>query len=182
MQDFNEGYIDYNKGRLPSGLTPRQKVLDKVIGNPYAKDDGLLNSSESKDRQRGNKMHTVDKRLIGLQRKQDSRNGLRNAKNNIRKFTREEIELLVDYLMSEGYVNNYSSAEKIVFCMSEEWTCEILDEKFVRDISNRPKKGRGRDRRSGQNQRKEEATLEGGYRSKRGERREGRDSARGGFR
>lgn len=90
---------------------------------------------------------------------------------------------IIDYLMNEGYANDERSASKILDVMSEEWYNEILDEKYVRDYSIGPKKGKGNDGSgSKENQRKRDYTLRGGFRAKRGERREGRDSARGGFR
>lgn len=99
-------------------------------------------------------------------------------------ITEEEYyDFLVDYLISEGYANNEKSASKILDAMSEGWIADVLEEKYVRGVSVGPKKGKGSDGQgSEENQRKRESTLSGGFRSKRGERREGRDNARGGFR
>jgi hypothetical protein len=177
-----EGYIDYNKGILPSGNTPRMKASYKAMGNSTP-ESGLMNSSDLKKRKRGNKIDIIDRRMTNIQSDKDKRDTLKNAKNKIVSLKREEVEILLDYLLAEGYVNDETSALKIVDCMSEGWITDVLEEKYVRGVSVGPKKGKGSDGQgSEENQRKRESTLSGGFRSKRGERREGRDNARGGFR
>jgi hypothetical protein len=48
--------------------------------------------------------------------------------NNIRRLVREELEYIVDILVSEGYVNDYDSAACILEAMSDEWLVGILSE------------------------------------------------------
>jgi hypothetical protein len=61
-------------------------------------------------------------------------NQLKNAlgdmegRNNIKKFNREELEYIIDTLVSEGYVSDYDSAAYILEAMSEEWLESILME------------------------------------------------------
>jgi len=50
-----------------------------------------------------------------------------NAKNKIIKFQREELEYILDILVSEGYVCDYESATRILEAMSDEWLVEILE-------------------------------------------------------
>lgn len=61
-------------------------------------------------------------------------NQLKNAlgdmegRNNIKKFNREELEYIINTLVSEGYVDNYDSAAYILEAMSDEWLESILME------------------------------------------------------
>lgn len=50
------------------------------------------------------------------------------GQNNIRKFNREELEHVLNILVSEGYVNDYDSAASILEAMSDEWLVGILSE------------------------------------------------------
>ena len=61
---------------------------------------------------------------------------LMTPKNNIVKF-KEEAEVLIQYLIDEGFCDNENSAEKIVSVMSEEWKNEIF---LNEDIFNAFKK------------------------------------------
>jgi hypothetical protein len=51
-----------------------------------------------------------------------------NAKNKIAKFQREELEYILDILVSEGFVTNYDEAACIIEAMSDEWIEDILTE------------------------------------------------------
>lgn len=53
-----------------------------------------------------------------------------DARSNIRRFHREEVDYIVDVLVSEGFVNDYKSAISILEAMSNEWLESILDEAF----------------------------------------------------
>jgi hypothetical protein len=177
-----EGYIDYNKGILPSGNTPRMKASYKAMGNSTP-ESGLMNSSDLKKRKRGNKIDIIDRRMTNIQKDRDKRSTVRTAKNKIVSLNREEVEIILDYLLDEGYVNDETSALKIVDCMSEEWITDVLEEKYVRGVSVGPKKGKGSDGQgSEENQRKRDGEYPIGYRRVRGKRREALDGARGGFR
>jgi hypothetical protein len=48
--------------------------------------------------------------------------------NSIRRFTREELEYILDVLVYEGYADNYDGARFIMESMSDEWLEEILGE------------------------------------------------------
>lgn len=53
-----------------------------------------------------------------------------NAKSNIRKFNREELEYIVDVLVSERFAADYEGAAYILEAMSDEWLDCILDDKY----------------------------------------------------
>jgi hypothetical protein len=56
--------------------------------------------------------------VIGTQRRQDKEVGLR----------KEEMELIISYLLENGYADTEKSAENIMVAMSENWLAAILDE------------------------------------------------------
>jgi hypothetical protein len=49
-------------------------------------------------------------------------------KNGIRRFQREELEFILDYLIDEGYTDSYESALALVETMSDEWLECIIEE------------------------------------------------------
>ena len=51
-----------------------------------------------------------------------------NASNTIKKFTREELEYIIDTLVYEGYADDYDGALFIMEAMSDGWLEEILGE------------------------------------------------------
>jgi hypothetical protein len=106
------------------------------------------------------------------------------GKNNIRRFTREEIETLLDYLLNEGYVYNENSALKIVECMSEEWITDVLNEKYVRGVSKGKKKGKGSETHNSVEspRNREDGSFGIGYPSDRTRKKAAQNNARGGFR
>lgn len=56
--------------------------------------------------------------VIGTQRRQDKEVGLR----------KEEMELIISYLLENGYADTEKSAQNIMEAMSENWLAAILDE------------------------------------------------------
>jgi len=56
--------------------------------------------------------------------------GLQEAYLQIYEENNED-NLVLDYLLDEGYADNFDSAIKIMVNMSEEWRNEILDEAYV---------------------------------------------------
>ncbi len=54
-----------------------------------------------------------------------------NASNTIKRFRREDIEYILDYLVNEGYANSYESAAGICESMSDAWVNSILGEVIV---------------------------------------------------
>lgn len=68
-----------------------------------------------------------------------------SPKNNIRKFQREELEYILDILVSEGFAVDYDSAGCILEAMSDEWLGSLLDEKYVKALDTT---GRGADHRT----------------------------------
>ncbi len=61
-------------------------------------------------------------------KQQNSQFNADSAENKIVKFQREELEYIIDILVSEGYVDNYDSATYILEAMSDEWLVGILSE------------------------------------------------------
>lgn len=60
--------------------------------------------------------------------KQREKREVDNAANTIKKFTREELEYILDVLVYEGYVDDYDGAMVIMEAMSDEWLEGILGE------------------------------------------------------
>jgi hypothetical protein len=50
-----------------------------------------------------------------------------NAKSNIRKFQRSDVEYVLDYLIDEGYATDYDTAFGIFESMSDEWLDNIFE-------------------------------------------------------
>lgn len=59
----------------------------------------------------------------------DKRKGPKMVKKD-GKWVKETYELLLSYLIDEGYADNFESAEVILENMSEEWMKEILEEDY----------------------------------------------------
>ena len=156
-----------------------QAELQSVAKSALKKGNLAKNAATALIRTNNDKIEKSHEREANIRKQIDTI----SPNNNIRRLTREEFDCLLDYLLDEGYATDVKSGIKIVDCMSEEWAADVLEEKYVRGVSVGKKKGKGSDGQGPEeNQRKRESTLSGGFRSKRGERREGRDNARGGFR
>ena len=61
---------------------------------------------------------------------EDKKNKLASleGQNNVRKFKKEELEYILDVLVSEGFAVDYNGAEFILEAMSDEWLDCILQE------------------------------------------------------
>lgn len=79
--------------------------------------DALIRTSVDRDAARQKKMEDLKKQLGDLE-----------GRNNIRRFTREELEYILDVLVYEGYADDYDGARFIIESMSDEWLEEILGE------------------------------------------------------
>jgi hypothetical protein len=65
------------------------------------------------------------------------------------KLRKEELEYIIDILVSEGYADNYDSAVCILEAMSDEWLVGILDEKYVKAMDPpKDRKRKGPDHRT----------------------------------
>jgi hypothetical protein len=137
------------------------------------------NPSLDKERTRGT---VTNKYLHRQQDKKELQNKLQKAFS-----MSENVEYILDILVSEGYVDNYDLAACILEAMSDEWLVGILDEKQVNTLN--PK---GRDHRT-QGDRKRRKPVPEKYKFWEGEfepnlrspssrrRKEERNQARGGF-
>jgi len=57
----------------------------------------------------------------------------------LRDIQKEDYELLLDYLLDEGYVNDYESAEQLVEHMSQDWLENIFEsEKWIQKAIKKP--------------------------------------------
>ena len=72
-------------------------------------------------------------------------NSSHSKKNKKPQIKKEELEYILDVLVSEGFAVDYDGAVCILEAMSDEWVDCILDEKHVKAMDF---KGRGPDRRT----------------------------------
>jgi hypothetical protein len=91
-------------------LVSQSKHKHKLAQNAS---DALIRTSVSKSAKISKKIEDLKKEMPG---------------NKIVKFNREEVDYLISYLINEGYAYDFSSAEKIVFSMSEDWIYDILNQ------------------------------------------------------
>ena len=85
------------------------------------------------------KMKTGSKLMSNAQQARKRTTEREEGRNNIRKFKREDLEYILDTLISEGFVVDYDSAGCILESMSDEWIGSLLDEKYFNEaMSNRP--------------------------------------------
>jgi len=76
------------------------------------------------------KMKTGSKLMSNAQQARKRTTEREEGRNNIRKFKREDIEYILDTLISEGFAVDYDSAGCILEAMSDEWANQILDEEY----------------------------------------------------
>jgi hypothetical protein len=81
-------------------------------------------------------------------KQQNSQFNADSAENKIIKFQREELEYIIDILVSEGYVNDYDSAACILEAMSDEWLVGILEKFNPEDYKEYHKKNHREDNSS----------------------------------
>lgn len=81
------------------------------------------------------KMKTGSKLMSNAQQARKRTTEREEGRNNIRKFKREDLEYILDTLISEGFAVDYDSAGCILESMSDEWIGSLLDEKYVREIN-----------------------------------------------
>lgn len=128
----------YNTPRMPGNKPGRRKPLGT---NNIRRVQPYLNFSRSRTRRReelsqerkkeNQKQREIYrqnndnnwKKFMAMQDMQDRINGPRNK---IVKFQREEIELILNYLLDEGYANSFNSAELIFENMSDKWIHQIF--------------------------------------------------------
>jgi hypothetical protein len=106
----------------------RPKVKNQISSNiSTAKRKGklVLNANDALIRS------SVDREASARSKINQLKNQL--GKNNIRKFNREELEYILDILISEGFAVDYDSAGCILEVMSDEWLGSLIDEKFNPD-------------------------------------------------
>jgi hypothetical protein len=108
-----------------------------TASNDYYLDENILDDIRTAIKRRKEKI-AVDRRKV----KHELGKPHRNTSNiPVRAYSEEFCDILLSYLLDEGYVDNVKSAEMIVENMSEGWIEYILDEQNVRgagrSIANR---------------------------------------------
>lgn len=73
------------------------------------------------------KMKTGSKLMSNAQQARKRTTEREEGRNNIRKFKREDLEYILDTLISEGFAVDYDSAGCILEAMSDEWAIQILE-------------------------------------------------------
>lgn len=73
------------------------------------------------------KMKTGSKLMSNAQQARKRTTEREEGRNNIRKFKREDLEYILDTLISEGFAIDYDSAGCILEAMSDEWAIQILE-------------------------------------------------------
>jgi hypothetical protein len=100
------------------------------------------NELETRARKNKEALDTGFMKLSDEERKKE-RERLENlAKRESSRMRENHDNLVLDYLVSEGYADNYDSAACILEAMSDEWLVGILDEKYVKAMD--PPKDRRR--------------------------------------
>jgi SOS response regulatory protein OraA/RecX len=79
--------------------------------------DALVRTSVSRESKIKNKIEKLKSKISELE-----------PKNKIVRFHREDYEYIISYLVNEGYVNDYNSAEYMIENMSYEWLNNVLSE------------------------------------------------------
>jgi len=123
------------KEKIASNISTTKKK-HKLVQNAS---DALIRSSIDREAATRSKINKLKNQLGDLE-----------GRNNIRKFQREELEYILDVLVSEGYVSDYDGAICILEAMGDEWIESILTEgdftkgfvsgikKAVKDVTNLP--------------------------------------------
>lgn len=101
------------KEKMASNISTAKKK-QKLVQNAS---DALIRSSIDREATIKSKINKIKDKLGDLE-----------GRNNIRKFQREELEYILNILVSEGYVSDYDGAICTLEAMSDEWIESILTE------------------------------------------------------
>lgn len=105
----------------------RPKVKEKIASNintAKKKQKLVQNASDALIRSSIDREATIKSKINKIKDKLGDLGG----RNNIRKFQKEELEYILNILVSEGYVFDYDRAICILEAMSDEWIESILTE------------------------------------------------------
>lgn len=109
LAKFRPG-IRKRKREIASAVRGKVKLVQNAT-------DALVRTSHSKEDKIKGKIEKLKSKIAELE-----------PKNKIVPFHREDYEFIISYLIDEGYVNDYNSAEYMIENMSGEWIINILTE------------------------------------------------------
>ena len=131
---------DLTKDTISSAITAN-KLQNKRFKRLRPGLQRKIENAKQKARSSGEKAQTIGDALINASVGRDAKKMYDNQyfeplhrmmrgtpSNAIRKFTREELEYILDVLVYEGYADDYDGARFIIESMSDEWLEEILGE------------------------------------------------------
>lgn len=143
LRRFFHGVSRGVKKDTPSGNEPSQISGRFGTGAEVRREIRKLKArKQGRDIAKQSKMEREAREYV---KKANSQFAADSAENKIVKFNREELEYILDVLVSEGFAVDYDGAVFILEAMSDEWVDCILDEKHVKAMDF---KGRGPDRRT----------------------------------
>ena len=100
------------KKQISSNISTAKRKGNLVLNA----NDALIRSSVDREASARSKINQLKNQL-----------GDSEGKNNIRKFNKEELEYILDLLVSEGFAVDYDSAGCILEAMSVEWLGSLID-------------------------------------------------------
>lgn len=143
LRRFFHGVSRGVKKDTPSGNEPSQISGRFGTGAEVRREIRKLKArKQGRDIAKQSKMEREAREYV---KKANSQFAADSAENKIVKFNREELEYILDVLVSEGFAVDYDGAVFILEAMSDEWVDCILDEKHVKAMDF---KGRGPDHRA----------------------------------
>ena len=150
--------------RMKQGdVEARLKAHDKNIASAKAKSDAIVR--KIKDLKR-----PTSAIAPGPNNWNKPSNKKPNASNTIKRFNREDIEYILDYLVHEGYANSYESAVGICESMSIGWIEEIYEQMSAHDMKlsaerGEAKKQKAKERKLQQRQTPLQSKTQRGYKN-----------------
>jgi len=132
MYNLHEAYFDVYESRksMPGELRPTfmPKSREQNIGkfDDWKHQTPETWEGKTAEEKAASRLRARASAVVQTQRRQDREVGIR----------REELDIILDYLLDEGYVDTEQAAEKIMLVMSEEWIDDILNESDSAELAN----------------------------------------------
>lgn len=118
--NMKEEYEDLEEGRADKNLTPLQKIRKRN------QDSSLVMSAGGKTSERRS-YHEAGRGMKKTKGEKSAFGTMRNVGGPYKEET-DTYDLVLDYLLDEGYADTEESALKIMSNMSEEWVDSIIEE------------------------------------------------------
>lgn len=124
MYNLHEAYLDVYESRknMPGELRPT--VIPRSREQNIGKFDDWKHQTpetwegKTAEEKAASRLKSRASAVVQTQRRQDREVGIR----------KEELDIILNYLLDEGYVDTEQAAEKIMLVMSENWIYDILNE------------------------------------------------------